>query len=119
MEQNTVRDMKKVSNCFVVSRKISIFAPAILEKKGGNAHFDILQDKQKRAVLIESGKFKVCVNSPQMVALESSLVCPVSFQKDTDCFTIFLTQGTSQNQTRRICEGGVSFFCEFLITKNK
>ena len=46
--------MKKVSNCFVVSRKFPIFAPAILEKTGGNAHFDILHDRQKRAALIES-----------------------------------------------------------------
>ena len=43
MEQNTVRDMKIVSNCFVVSRKFPIFAPAILEKTGGNAHLKLKQ----------------------------------------------------------------------------
>ena len=51
--------MKKVSKCFVVSKIFPIFAPVILEKTGGYAHFDILHDRQKRADLIESGKFKI------------------------------------------------------------
>jgi len=38
--------MKKVSNCFVDSEIFPIFAPAILEMTGGNAHFDILHDRQ-------------------------------------------------------------------------
>lgn len=37
--------MKKVSKCFVVSEIFPIFAPAILEKTGGNALFDILDDR--------------------------------------------------------------------------
>ena len=73
--------MKKVSKNFAVSEIFPIFAPAILEKKSGYAHFDILHDRQKRADLIESGKFAVTVNSPQKVALESSLACPVSFPR--------------------------------------
>ena len=84
--------MKKESECFVVSDYFSIFTPVIIEIRGGNAHFDILHNRQKRADLIESGKFKVCESSPQKVALESSLACLVSFTKDTDCFTIFVLQ---------------------------
>ena len=41
--------MKKVSNCFGYSKLFPIFAPAILENRSDNAHFDILHDKQKRA----------------------------------------------------------------------
>jgi len=37
--------MKKVSKYFVVSVIFPIFAPAILEKTGGNALFDILHDR--------------------------------------------------------------------------
>ena len=48
--------MKKVSIYFAVSDIFPIFAPAILEKTGGNARFDILQDSQKGADLIEFGK---------------------------------------------------------------
>ena len=102
-----VCDMKKVIKSFAVSKRFFIFADAN-EKVGGNACFDILQDRQKRADLIESGKFSVCASRPEKVALESSLACPVSFTKDTDCFTIFVLQ-VHQNLIRRICEGGVSF----------
>ena len=80
-KQNAVRDMKKELKYLAVSEKIPIFANANLEKMGDNAHFDILHDRQKRADLIESGKFAVTVNSPQKVALESSLACPVSFRR--------------------------------------
>ena len=73
--------MKKEHKYLVVSEIIPIFADAILEKSGGNALFDILHDRQKRADLIESGKFAVTVNSPQKVALESSLACPVSLRR--------------------------------------
>ena len=103
--------MKKVSKNFAVSEIFPIFAPAILEKKSGYAHFDILHDRQKRADLIESGKFAVTVNSPQKVALESSLVCPVSFPKDTDCFTIFvlqvITRTLSGEYVRKACPSSV------------
>ena len=37
--------MKKMRNYFVVSEIFPIFAPAILEKTGGNALFDILHDR--------------------------------------------------------------------------
>ena len=87
--------MKKVDNCFVVPKIIYIFADAN-EKMGGNAFFDILQDRQKRADLIESGKFLACTSRPTKVALESSLACPVSFPKDTDCFTIFVLPGNTR-----------------------
>ena len=73
--------MKKELKYLAVSEKIPIFANANLEKMGDNAHFDILHDRQKRADLIESGKFAVTVNSPQKVALESSPACPVSFRR--------------------------------------
>ena len=73
--------MKKELKYLAVSEKIPIFANANIEKMGGNAHFDILRDRQKRADLIESGKFAVTVKRPQKVALESSLACPVSFRR--------------------------------------
>ena len=63
--------MKKVSNCFVVSEIFPIFVPAILEKMGGNAHFDILHDRLTSIELVKSGKFKKGVNS--------SLVKPVLY----------------------------------------
>ena len=37
--------MKKMSKYFAVSELFPIFAPAILEKTGGNALFDILHDR--------------------------------------------------------------------------
>ena len=46
--------MKKVSNCFVDSEIISIFASAILEKASGNALFDILHDKQTNFDLVKT-----------------------------------------------------------------
>ncbi len=106
--KNAARDMKKVRKHFAVSEKNSIFANANIENTSCNAHFGILHDRQERADLIESGKFVAFLSGPQKVALESSLVCPVSFLKDTDCFTIFVLQ-VYQNLIRRICEGGVSF----------
>ena len=63
--------MKKVSKCFVVSEIFPIFAPAILEKTGGNALFDILHDRLTSFDLVKSGKFKKGVNS--------SLVKPVLY----------------------------------------
>ena len=106
--------MKKELKYLAVSEKIPIFANANLEKMGDNAHFDILHDRQKRADLIESGKFAVTVNSPQKVALESSLVCPVSFLKDTDCFTIFVLRVL----TRTLSGEYVREACPFSVTDN-
>jgi len=51
--------MKKVSNCFVVLEIFPIFAPAILEKASGNAHFDIMHDRLTSFDLVKSGKFKI------------------------------------------------------------
>ena len=51
--------MKKVSKCFVVSEIFPIFAPAILEKTGGNALFDILHDRlRNRDYKIISKKYR-------------------------------------------------------------
>ena len=106
-QKNAVRDMKKVRKHFAVSEKSSIFANAIIENTGSNAHFDILHDRQERADLIESGKFMVNLNGPKKVALKSSLVCPVSFLKDTDCFAIFvlrvITRTLSGEYVREAC----------------
>ena len=63
--------MKKVSKCFADSKIIPIFALAILEKTGGNAHFDILHDRLTNFDLVKSGKFTIGVNS--------SLVKPVLY----------------------------------------
>ena len=46
--------MKKVRKCFAVSAIVPIFAPAILEKTGGNALFDILHDKQTSFDLVKT-----------------------------------------------------------------
>ena len=67
----SVRDMKKVSNCFADSKLFSIFATAILENRSGYAHFDILHDRLTSFDLVKSGKFKKGVNS--------SLVKPVLY----------------------------------------
>ena len=64
--------MKKVSNCFAVSEIFPIFAPAILEKTGGNAHFDILHDRLTSFDLVKSGKFNP-------IEVKSSLVKPVLY----------------------------------------
>ena len=69
--------MKKVSNCFVDSEIISIFASAILEKASGNALFDILHDRQKRALDRIWQIQGLCKQSAKVV-LESILACPVS-----------------------------------------
>jgi hypothetical protein len=64
--------MKKVSKCFVVSEIFPIFAPAILEKTGGNALFDILHDRLTSFDLVKSGKFNP-------IEVKSSLVKPVLY----------------------------------------
>ena len=63
--------MQKVSNCFAVSEIFPIFAPAILEKTGGNAHFDILHDWLTSFDLVKSGKYEIGV--------KTSLVKPVLY----------------------------------------
>ena len=98
-----VGDMKKVIKSFADSKRFFIFADAN-EKMGGNARFDILHDRLTDCLtLLNLG------NSTNRVNHELVKASLVSSTKDTDCFTIFLTQGNSQNQTRRICEEGVSF----------
>ena len=42
--------MRKTSIYFAASEKIPIFAPAILEKTGGNALFDILHDRLRNKI---------------------------------------------------------------------
>ena len=64
--------MIKVSNCFAVSEIFPIFATAILEKTGGNAHFDILHDRLTNFDLVKSGKFNP-------IEVKSSLVKPVLY----------------------------------------
>ena len=64
--------MKKVSNYFAVSEIFPIFAPAILEKASGNAHFDILHDRLTSFDLVKSGKFNP-------IEVKSSLVKPVLY----------------------------------------
>jgi hypothetical protein len=46
-----------VRKCFAGSEFFPIFAPAILEKKSGNAHFDILFDRLTSFDLVKSGYF--------------------------------------------------------------
>ncbi len=54
-----------------------IFASTILEKTGGNALFDILHDRQKRALDRIWQIQGLCKQSAKVV-LESILACPVS-----------------------------------------
>ena len=46
--------MKKVRKYFAVSEIFPIFAPAILEKTGGNAQFDILHDRLTNIDLVKT-----------------------------------------------------------------
>ena len=105
--------MKKELKYLAVSEIIPIFANANLEKMGDNAHFDILHDRQKRADLIESGKFAVTVNSPQKVALESSPACPVSFRR-TRTALLYLCY----RYTRTLSGEYVREACPFSVTDN-
>ena len=88
--------MKKVSKCFVVSKKFPIFAPAILEKTGGNALFDILHDRLTSFDLVKSGKFN---NRCQNEFSQASLVPST---EGTDCLTMFVTPGVFQNLARQM-----------------
>ena len=97
--------MKKMSNYFVVSEIIPIFAPAILEKTSSNALFDILHDRLTNFDLVKSGKFEIGV--------KSSLVKPVLYPDEGHGLSYYICDfGYFQNLTRQVCREDVSFsFC--------
>ena len=68
--------MKKMRIYFAVSEIFPIFAPAILEKTGGNALFDILHDRLTSFDLVKSGKFNP-------IEVKSSLVKPGKYVERT------------------------------------
>ena len=95
--------MKKVSNCFAVSEIFPIFAPAILEKKSGNAHFDILHDRLTSFDLVKSGKFNP-------IEVKSSLVKPVLYPDEGHGLSYYICDfGYFQNLTRQVCGEDMSF----------
>ena len=94
--------MKKVSKDFADSEIFPLFAPAILEKTGGNAHFDILHDRLTSFDLVKSGKFEIGVNS--------SLVKPVLYPDEGHGLPYYICDfGYFQNLTRQVCREDVSF----------
>ena len=94
--------MKKLYKCFAVSELFPIFALAILEKTGGNAHFDILHDRLTSFDLVKSGKFEIGVNS--------SLVKPVLYPDEGRGLSYYICDfGYFQNLTRQVCRKDVSF----------
>ena len=94
--------MKKVSKYFAVSVIFPIFAPAILEKTGGNAHFDILHDRLTSFDLVKSGKFEIGV--------KSSLVKPVLYPDEGHGLSYYICDfGYFQNLTRQVCGEDMSF----------
>ena len=94
--------MKKVSKYFAVSELFPIFAPAILEKTGGNALFDILHDRLTSIDLVKSGKINKGVNS--------SLVKPVLYPGEGRGLSYYICDtGVFQNLTRQVCGEDVSF----------
>ena len=99
-QKNAVRDMRKMWKHFVVFVKMIKFAIANHGEVGHDVLPTLLHDRLTDGLtLLNLG------NSTNRVNHELVKASHVSLQKDTDCFTIFLTQGTSQNQTRRICDG--------------
>jgi hypothetical protein len=91
--------MRKKWKHFVLFVKMITFAIANLGDVGLCALQPMLHDRLTDSLtLLNLGNSTNCVNHE---LVKASLV---SSPKDTDCFTIFLTQGTSQNRTRRICE---------------
>ena len=95
--------MKKVSKCFVVSEIFPIFAPAILEKTGGNALFDILHDRLTSFDLVKSGKFNP-------IEVKSSLVKPVLYPDEGHGLSYYICDfGYFQNLTRQVYREDVSF----------
>ena len=94
--------MKKMSKYFAVSELFPIFALAILEKTGGNAHFDILHDRLTSFDLVKSGKFEIGV--------KSSLVKPVLYPDEGHGLPYYICDfGYFQNLTRQVCREDVSF----------
>ena len=65
--------MKKVRKYFAVSEIIPIFAPAILEKTGGNAHFDILHDRLTSFDLVKLGKLKWGFLEPYLASIREDV----------------------------------------------
>lgn len=95
--------MKKVRNIFVVSEIFPIFATAILEKTGGNAHFDILHDRLTSFDLVKSGKFNP-------IEVKSSLVRLVLYPDEGRGLSYYICDfGYFQNLTRQVCREDVSF----------
>ena len=95
--------MKKMSNCFVVSEIFPIFATAILEMTGGNAHFDILHDRLTSFDLVKSGKFN-------LIEVKSSLVKPVLYPDEGHGLSYYICDfGYFQNLTRQVCREDVPF----------
>lgn len=95
--------MKKVYKCFAVSVFFPIFAPAILEKTGGNAHFDILHDRLTSFDLVKSGKFNP-------IEVKSSLVRLVLYPDEGRGLSYYICDfGYFQNLTRQVCREDVSF----------
>ena len=94
--------MKKMSKYFAVSELFPIFAPAILEKTGGNALFDILHDRLTSFDLVKSGKF--------VIGIKSSLVKPVLYLVEGHGLSYYICDfGYFQNLTRQVCGEDVSF----------
>ena len=95
--------MKKVYKYFAVSDFFPIFAPAILEKTGGNALFDILHDRLTSFDLVKSGKFNP-------IEVKSSLVKPVLYPDEGHGLSYYICDfGYFQNLTRQVCREDVSF----------
>ena len=94
--------MINVSKYFADSKIFPIFAPAILEKTGGNALFDILHDRLTSFDLVKSGKFEIGV--------KSSLVKPVLYPDEGHGLSYYICDfGYFQNLTRQVCREDVSF----------
>ena len=95
--------MKKLYKCFAVSELFPIFAPAILEKTGGNALFDILHDRLTSFDLVKSGKFNP-------IEVKSSLVKPVLYPDEGRGQSYYICDfGYFQNLTRQVCREDVPF----------
>ena len=95
--------MKKVSNCFGYSKLFPIFAPAILENRSDNAHFDILHDRLTSFDLVKSGKFNP-------IEVKSSLVKPVLYPDEGRGLSYYICDfGYFQNLTRQVCGEDMSF----------
>lgn len=95
--------MKKVRKCFAVSVIFPIFATAILEKTGGNAHFDILHDRLTSFDLVKSGKFEIGV--------KTSLVKPVLYPDEGRGLSYYICDtGFSRTLLGKYIRGRVLLF---------